>query len=52
MGNDERHLQSKIRIFEDMLLRCKDYREQEKITKELTIMRIKAQKMYYQRMSL
>lgn len=52
MENNERHLQSKIRTFEDMLLRTKDYREQERIIKELTVMRIKAQKMYYQRMSL
>lgn len=52
MENNERHLQSKIRMFEDMLLRSKNCKEQERIVKELTIMRNEAQKMYYQRLSL
>ncbi len=52
MGNEERHLQGKIRYFEDLLLRSKNYQEQEKIQKELTVMRNRLQKMYYQRMSL
>lgn len=50
MSNEERHLQTKIRMFEDMLLRTKNYQEIEKISTELTKLRVKAQKMYYQRM--
>lgn len=30
MSVEERHLLNKIRFFEDMLLRSKDYRQQEK----------------------
>ena len=38
MSVEERHLLNKIRFFEDMLLRSKDYRQQENIGKELTVM--------------
>ena len=34
MSVEERHLLNKIRFFEDMLLRSKDYRQQENIGKE------------------
>ena len=37
MSVEERHLLNKIRFFEDMLLRSKDYRQQENIGKELTV---------------
>ncbi len=49
MLNEERHLQTKIRLFEDMLLRAKNHWEVEKISIELTKMRTKVRKMYYQR---
>ena len=45
MSVEERHLLNKIRFFEDMLLRSKDYRQQENIGKELTVMRIRLQKL-------
>ena len=45
MSKEERHLQTKIRIFEDMLIRCKDYGQI-----ELTKMRLKLQKMRFERM--
>lgn len=45
MSVEERHLLNKIRFFEDMLLRSKDYRQQENIGKELTVMRIQLQKL-------
>ena len=41
MSVEERHLLNKIQFFEDMLLRSKDYRQQENIGKELTVMRIR-----------
>lgn len=43
MSVEERHLLNKIRFFEDMLLRSKDYRQQESIGKVLTDMRIQLQ---------
>ena len=50
MSVEERHLLNKIRFFEDMLLRSKDYRQQENIGKELTVMRIRLQKLRFNRM--
>ena len=50
MSVEERHLLTKIRFFEDMLLRSKDYRQQENIGKELTVMRIRLQKLRFNRM--
>ena len=47
MSVEERHLLNKIRFFEDMLLRSKDYRQQENIGKELTVMRIQLQKLRF-----
>lgn len=52
MENNKRHLQGKIRFFEDLLLLSRDYQEQEKILRELTTMRIELQKMCYQKTSL
>lgn len=39
MSKEEKHLQTKIRIFEDMLLRCKNFGQAEAIQIELTRMR-------------
>lgn len=50
MSVEERHLLNKIRFFEDMLLRSKDYRQQENIGKELTVMRIRLQKLRFNKM--
>lgn len=50
MSVEERHLLNKIRFFEDMLLRSKDYRQQENIGKKLTVMRIQLQKLRFNRM--
>ena len=49
MSKEERHLQTKIRIFEDMLLRTKNGNV-EKISIELRSMRRQLQKLQYQRM--
>lgn len=50
MSKEEKHLQTKIRIFEDMLLRCKDLGQAEAIQIELTRMRARLQKLYFKRM--
>ena len=50
MSKEEKHLQTKIRIFEDMLLRCKNFGQAEAIQIELTRMRAKLQKLYLKRM--
>ena len=50
MSVEERHLLNKIRFFEVMLLRSKDYRQQENIGKELTVMRIQLQKLRFNKM--
>lgn len=50
MSVEERHLLNKIRFFEDMLLRSKDYRQQESIGKELTVMHIRLQKLRFNKM--
>lgn len=42
---DLRHFETKIRMFEDMLLRSKNVGEQERINKELRAMRIQLSKM-------
>lgn len=47
MSKEEKHLQTKIRIFEDMLLRCKNFGQAEAIQIELTRMRAKLQKLYF-----
>lgn len=43
-----RHLETKIRMMEDSLLRTRNAYEIENIRKELTIMRRKLQKMQYE----
>lgn len=48
MSKEEKHLQTKIRIFEDMLLRCKNFGQAEAIQIELTRMRAKLQKIVFQ----
>lgn len=50
MSKEEKHLQTKIRIFEDMLLRCKNFGQSETIQTELARMRARLQKLYFQRM--
>ena len=50
MSKEEKHLQTKIRIFEDMLLRCKNFGQAEAIQIELTRMRAKLQKSYFKRL--
>lgn len=50
MSVEERHLLNKIRFFEDMLLRSKDYRQQEHIGKGLTVMRIRLQELRFNNM--
>lgn len=50
MKEDERRLTNKIYFFEDMLLRCKDYREAEQIRYELVKMRRHLSKMRFNRM--
>ena len=46
---EERRLLSKIRYLEDMLLRSKDRWKQESISKDLSIMRIRLQKLQQNR---
>lgn len=48
MSKEEKHLQTKIRIFEDMLLRCKNFGQAEAIQIELTRMRAKITKIIFQ----
>lgn len=43
-----RHLETKIRLFEDMMLRSRNNYEIESIRKELMIMRRKLQKIQYE----
>ena len=50
MSKEEKHLQTKILIFEDMLLRCKNFVQAESIQIEFTRMRAKLQKLYFKRM--
>lgn len=50
MSKEEKHLETKIRIFEDMLLRCKNSSQTTAIQNELTRMRAKLQKLYFKRM--
>ncbi len=47
----ERRLYNKIRIFEDMLLRSRNYCEIEKLRCELTKMRMLLQKTHYEKES-
>ena len=44
----KRHLETKIRLFEDMMFRSRNIYEIENIRKEPTIMRRKLQKMQYE----
>lgn len=50
MSVEERHLLHGIRFFEDMLLGGRDSRQQENIGKELTVMRIRLQKLRFNKM--
>ena len=43
-----RHLETKISLFEDMMLRSKNYGEIEKIRSEITSMRFKLQRMKWE----
>lgn len=45
---NKQHLETKIRMMEDSLLRTRNAYEIENIRKELTIMRRKLQKMQYE----
>lgn len=47
MSKEERHLATKIRMFEDMMFRSKNTYEIENIRKELLIMRATLQNMQY-----
>lgn len=49
-SKEETHLESKIRMFEDMLLRCRNFSRIGIIQSELTKMRIRLQKLYFNRM--
>ena len=51
MSREEKHLSTKIRIFEDMLLRSKNRYEIETLRSELMKMRISLQKLQYARES-
>lgn len=48
MSKEERHLLTKIRCFEDILLRSRDYLQIEVINKELKVMRIQLQKLKFE----
>lgn len=48
MCKEERHLETKIRIQEDRLIRCKNIYETDVIRKELMNLRIQLQKMQWQ----
>lgn len=50
MSKEERHIQTKIRMFEDILLRTKNPSQVDNIQMELTRMRAKLQKLYFKRM--
>lgn len=50
MCQEERRLENKIRVFEDMLLRTKNMYDVDKIYAELTKMRKQLQKMKFQRL--
>lgn len=50
MSKEERHLQTKIRMFEDILLRTKNPSQVDNIQMELTRIRAKLQKLYFKRM--
>lgn len=47
MSGTEKHLSSKIRMFEDMLLRSKNVYEIETLRNELAKMRMSLQKIHY-----
>lgn len=50
MSKEERHLQTKILIFENILLRTKNPSQVDNIQMELTRMIVKLQKLYFKRM--
>lgn len=49
MCNDETKLRGKIRYLEDLLIRSKDPREQERLSSSLMALRITLQKMQYEK---
>ncbi len=49
MASEEKHLETKIRLFEDMLLRKGNTNQTDAIQIELQKMRKQLQKLYYQR---
>lgn len=49
MASEEKHLETKIRLFEDMLLRKGNTNQTDAIQIELQKMRKRLQKLYYQR---
>lgn len=49
INKEARHLETKIRIFEDMLLRTKNFGQVELIHSELMKMRARLQKMQYEK---
>jgi hypothetical protein len=48
MSKEERRLQTKIILFEDMMFRSKNVYEQEQILQEIRKMRVKLQKMQFE----
>ena len=46
--NEKKHLETKIRIFEDMMFRTKNVYEAQKIRTEINGMRRKLQKLSYE----
>lgn len=50
MSKEEQHLRTRIRMFEDILLRTKNPRQVDNIQIESTRMRAKLQKLYFKRM--
>ena len=49
MASEEKHLETKIRLFEDMLLRKGNTNQTDAIQIKLQKMRKRLQKLYYQR---
>jgi hypothetical protein len=51
MSREERHLETKIRLSEDMMIRCKNSNEIDDIRKEVYKMRKQLQQMRFDRLS-
>lgn len=49
MNDEYKRIECKIRFFEDLLLRSKDFNEQMLIRSSLVKLRVKQQKMYFQK---